>query len=120
LGRDHRQRAEGLPQAIQVTPTTTKPQNNVMTYPTTADYLQWHSDPGHAWLEVSLTDVVRSKVAISPYSYVKGRRAYLEEDCDAPRFLKHVFGDEWQQQARLIGDKNYDKEAPIRDYEPYE
>lgn len=75
-----------------------------MPYPTTD--LLWHSDPGHAWLEVSLTDVRRSKIEVSAYSYKRGKRAFLEEDCDAPKFLKKVYGDSWQQQARLIGDRN--------------
>jgi hypothetical protein len=51
--------------------------------------LTMHTDPGHGWLEVprGLLDTLGIAAAISPYSYIKGDRAYLEEDCDAGRFL---------------------------------
>ncbi len=57
--------------------------------------LTFHEDPGHAWLEVGLADlrdVGLSYVDFSGYSYVQaeGRRLvrmYLEEDCDAPKFI---------------------------------
>lgn len=49
----------------------------------------FHSDPGHGWLAVKLSDLkmlgIESK--ISSYSYVKGKTAYLEEDCDASEFI---------------------------------
>lgn len=47
-------------------------------------------DPSHAWLRVSLRDLEFSliKWQISKYSYKSGSHAYLEEDCDAPKFLK--------------------------------
>jgi hypothetical protein len=49
-------------------------------------------DPGHGWLRVPLTELEPVKTLISPYSYRKGRYAYLEEDCDAFVFLQHKFG----------------------------
>ena len=47
------------------------------------------SDPSHAWLRVSLTDLEYSGVKwqISRYSYKSASHVYLEEDCDAPAFL---------------------------------
>jgi hypothetical protein len=47
-------------------------------------------DPSHAWLRVSLRDLEFSliKNQISKYSYKSGSHVYLEEDCDAPKFLK--------------------------------
>ena len=47
-------------------------------------------DPSHAWLRVSLRDLEFSliKGQISKYSYRSGSHAYLEEDCDAPKFMK--------------------------------
>ena len=50
----------------------------------------FHSDSAHAWLEVPLGDLCRSGVAdqITNYSYRKGDAVYLEEDCDASRFLQ--------------------------------
>lgn len=48
-----------------------------------------HSDPGHAWLAVKLSelDMLDIRSEISVYSYVKGKTAYLEEDCDAGKFV---------------------------------
>jgi hypothetical protein len=48
------------------------------------------ADPGHAWLKVRLTELHELGIAqeISHYSYLRGGWAYLEEDCDMPRFLR--------------------------------
>tara|TARA_B110000977_G_C10738670_1_gene362101 strand:+ start:181 stop:456 length:276 start_codon:yes stop_codon:yes gene_type:complete len=48
-----------------------------------------HSDPGHAWLAVKLSEIkmLGIETSISSYSYVKGKTAYLEEDCDAGKFI---------------------------------
>lgn len=48
-----------------------------------------HSDPGHAWLAVKLAEIqmLGIQTEISAYSYVKGKTAYLEEDCDAGKFV---------------------------------
>jgi len=50
------------------------------------------SDPGHGWLEAPMHLVNELGIAesISSYSYMSqdGRTAYLEEDCDAPKFKK--------------------------------
>lgn len=58
-----------------------------------------YSDPGHAWLAVSLDDIY--SVGLEPgnfsqYSYRNMGFLFLEEDCDAEIFLrewKDVFGD---------------------------
>jgi hypothetical protein len=49
-----------------------------------------HSDPGHAWLAVKLSEIemLGIKADISSYSYVKGKTVYLEEDCDAGKFIQ--------------------------------
>lgn len=56
--------------------------------------LGWFSDPGHAWLGVEMSQVAEAGVAgqISSCSYMSkhGQIAYLEEDCDAPRFLAAI------------------------------
>ena len=43
------------------------------------------SDPGHAWARVPLSLLSSLGIIdkITPYSYVKGKNAYIEEDCDA-------------------------------------
>lgn len=48
-------------------------------------------DPGHSWLEVSIEDlktVGLKQTDFSEYSYRLGGRFFLEEDDDAPKFLK--------------------------------
>lgn len=50
------------------------------------------SDPAHGWLAVTLPDlqaVNLTSVDFSRYSYRKGSQLfYLEEDCDAPKFIR--------------------------------
>jgi CTP:phosphocholine cytidylyltransferase-like protein len=45
-------------------------------------------DPGHSWLEVPIKDVREAGVEdqITPYSYIKDGKMYLEEDCDLDTF----------------------------------
>lgn len=47
------------------------------------------NDPGHGWLAVPVSELVELKLvdSISRYSYLKGTIAYLEEDCDAMKFI---------------------------------
>ena len=50
----------------------------------------FHTDPGHGWLEVTIGDLASVGLAIkdiSPYSFRKGLRLFLEEDCDASKFF---------------------------------
>jgi hypothetical protein len=51
--------------------------------------LTFHTDPGHGWLEVSRADLDALGITntISPYSYQKAARVYLEEDIDAARYM---------------------------------
>jgi hypothetical protein len=78
----------------------------------------FHSDPGHGWFAVRLTELAFLKIAdkISAYSYVKGDTAYLEEDCDAGLFFKayeEVFGKKPEYK------ESYLERTPIRYYNPY-
>ena len=43
-------------------------------------------DPGHGWLRVPLAEI--RGLAISSYSFRDANYAYLEEDCDAPLFMR--------------------------------
>jgi len=58
-----------------------------------------HEDPGHGWLEVhngDLADIGVTAADFSGYSYRKGYRLFLEEDCDASKFCtlwKQKFGE---------------------------
>ena len=49
-----------------------------------------HTDPGHGWLAVTLNDI--ADVGLTPsdftqYSYQRADVLYLEEDCDAGKFI---------------------------------
>jgi len=50
----------------------------------------YHYDAGHGWLAVPLSVLLKLKISnkISPHSYKKGEMRYLEEDVDAPLFIK--------------------------------
>jgi hypothetical protein len=50
----------------------------------------FHTDPGHGWLEVSMhdmRDVGLEPHSFSRYSYRQRNVFYLEEDCDASKFI---------------------------------
>ena len=51
--------------------------------------LDVYSDPGHGWAAVPLTLLQRLDLLdrITPYSYMRGKYAYLEEDCDLDTFM---------------------------------
>jgi len=53
------------------------------------NYIQ---DPGHGWLKVSRSALLKSGIAekITAWSFVSssGRHVYLEEDHDAPLFIR--------------------------------
>ncbi len=53
----------------------------------TLDYVQ---DPGHGWIAADLHRLQSLGIAdtITPYSYRDGDTCWLEEDCDAPRYLR--------------------------------
>jgi hypothetical protein len=79
-----------------------------------------HTDPGHGWLEVSLTAIESLGLIdhISSFSYIKGTKAYLEEDCDLSRFV-----DVWMKLHGVNPMDNvegkYLEETPIRNYQRY-
>lgn len=54
--------------------------------------INYHTDPGHGWLEVPITVLKELKIydLITYFSYKKDGIAYLEEDCDMGLFLKTV------------------------------
>lgn len=50
----------------------------------------FHDDPGHGWLQVPVyaLELLSITENITPFSYQQGDMAYLEEDVDAPTFIK--------------------------------
>lgn len=50
----------------------------------------FHTDPGHGWIEVDLHAMRQAGLQpsdFSNYSYRKRNVFFLEEDCDAPKFI---------------------------------
>ena len=77
----------------------------------------FHSDPGHAWLAVKRSELVRLGVLdrISQCSYQKGGTVYLEEDCDAGIFIraKEAAGEKFEYR------ESYQENTPIRYYDRF-
>jgi len=77
---------------------------------------KFYSDAGHGWLAVKLKDLAVlgiDKTQFTDYSYKRGQTVYLEEDCDATKFLKlwkHLTGNEPQYVSK------YTDRSPIRSY----
>ena len=71
----------------------------------------FHSDAGHGWLAVKLNELkmLGIQADISSYSFVKGKTAYLEEDCDAAKFI---------EAAKAKGITVELKQSPPRDNSP--
>lgn len=75
----------------------------------------FHTDPGHGWLAVKRSELVFLGVLekISPYSYMKGKTVYLEEDMDAAIFMQayeQKFGKELKYKSTYL------ERTPIRYY----
>lgn len=81
--------------------------------------LKYYSDPGHGWIAVKLHVLKDLGIIerISPYSYIRGKTAYLEEDMDMTTLL-HALRD--KNILHSITDKCYPvKLCPIRSYDRY-
>jgi len=76
--------------------------------------LDFISDPGHGWLKVPLTLLVKYGIleSISSWSYIRGKFAYLEEDCDADVFMNKCVSVEFRKR---IGNKR----SRIRNYQRF-
>ena len=78
------------------------------------------SDPAHGWVKVPfevLTDLCISET-ISHYSYMRGKFAYLEEDCDASLFhlsYEKCFGYPPKYRERNAREKS----SRVRNYKQY-
>jgi hypothetical protein len=81
----------------------------------------WHSDPSHAWLEVTRKHlkVLGIENKVSEYSYQFGDRIYLEEDCDAPLFFKAADSAGFTVNSLAISEMHTDTESEVRSYESY-
>ena len=83
---------------------------------TMTDTFTFHTDPGHGWVQVEWTDLKAlglNPTDFSRYSYRKGNTFYLEEDCDASKFVAAY---EAKHGARPNFRDNYADRTPIRGY----
>ena len=80
--------------------------------------MRYIHDPGHGWLEVPVAELRRLGIAgdISPYSYRKGRMAYLEYHSDVDVYLRAL---EARGEPRPVIDDVYEEDTPIRHYPSY-
>lgn len=80
--------------------------------------LKFYTDPGHSWIAVKKDLLVKLGIAnrITAYSYMKGKTAYLEEDCDASLLLD-VLKDSGVK-VELVR-KHVEFRSPIRNYKSY-
>ena len=80
--------------------------------------IHYYQDPGHGWIKVPKKKLVELGIhtEISRYSYMRGSFAYLEEDCDAPRFINALkaHGETYE-----TVEHHADRRSPIRGYEHY-
>lgn len=78
-----------------------------------------HSDPGHAWIAVPIRELFELNIAdkITAFSYIKGKTAYLEEDCDLSTFFK-AFELRFGQRPQYREGKHWDR-CPVRSFAQY-
>ena len=70
-------------------------------------------DPGHGWLEVGRAEIDRLGVSVSSYSYIRGDKVFLEEDCDMGAFMKAK--EQAGEPVEMV--RVYQENTPIRNYE---
>ena len=82
------------------------------------DTFTFHTDPGHAWLEVPRKMLTELGIdsEITGYSYQSGDHVYLEEDCDAVAFVKAYQGKHGRRPEFV---EIYKEVTPIRGYPRY-
>ena len=79
--------------------------------------IEWIADPAHAWLKVPRTAYDASNVHASPCSYQDAESVYLEEDMDAPAFMKAVEIVDWYIPRREFPQQQRYSERNPRDLE---
>jgi hypothetical protein len=77
--------------------------------------ISYYTDPGHGWAACKIETLRSLGIVgqISHYSYMRGRTAYLEEDCDFARLLDALAaaGVDYS-----IAQKHTNARSPIRSY----
>lgn len=80
--------------------------------------IHFYQDPGHGWIRVPKKKLEKLGIQdkVSRCSYMKGASAYLEEDCDAPKFIKAL---EAHGETYETIEHTTNQESRIRGYDPY-
>lgn len=83
----------------------------------TFDYIQ---DPSHGWIKVPIKLLAELNLLgqISPYSYMRGAYAYLEEDSDYSKFYA-AFTNYTRLEPVLKSRVSRIKQSKIRSYERF-
>jgi hypothetical protein len=79
----------------------------------------WYSDPGHSWLKVKYSELEKLGIQcqISSFSYRNGDDVYLEEDCDAGKYIVAM-----NKAGKALNFKTRSYTTPssrVRTYDPY-
>ena len=76
------------------------------------------ADPGHAWARFPKAKLVALGIAdkISPYSYMNGANAFLEEDCDLSVLVVALRDRGYEIK---FNESHTDKQSKIRNYATY-
>ena len=77
------------------------------------DRAVWYITPSHGYLKVLISGVMCSGFKPSKYSYKVLDYVYLEEDCDAPDYLKVLHGNEWIKHLHKIPSEYREEEKPL-------
>ena len=80
--------------------------------------IKHHHDAGHGWIEARRDDVEGWGIAekLSGYSYQNGDKIFLEEDCDAAKYLEAVRAQGFDYTIVEVNDGDYSR---IRSYQQY-
>jgi hypothetical protein len=80
--------------------------------------ITYYTDPGHGWAAVKIETLRSLGIvdAISHYSYMRGRTAYLEEDCDFARLLDALAA---RGVTPVITQKHTNRRSAIRSYSTF-
>lgn len=76
------------------------------------------ADPGHAWARIPKAKLVQLGIAdkISPYSYMNGANAFLEEDCDLSVLVVALRDRGYEIK---FNESHANKQSKIRNYSTY-
>lgn len=77
--------------------------------------IKFYTDPGHGWAAVKLATAEKLGILknVSPYSYIKGKTIYLEEDGDLSLYCKSIIEN---GNTFTFDRKHTDARHPIRSY----